>query len=831
MQNIYPNNFEEKIGFDHIRTKVANLCLCDIGKRKAEEATFSTNFTKISKAIELSAEMKTICQMEDSFPVDGYSDTTPFLERIKHDGTWLNETELLSLNRSLNAIKSVLSFLKKGEKPKYPHLAQLASNVDYFPYVTQRIDSILNRFGKVKDNASPELAQIRKEISAKQGSISKRISSILKQAQHDGLVDSDATTSIRDGRLVVPVPAANKRKLKGIVHDESATGKTVFIEPVEAVELNNEIRELEYNERREVIRILVEFADSIRPYIPELLSSYHFLGEIDFLRAKGLFAANVAGAKPIMHNTTKVYLRKAVHPLLATVLKREGKEVVPLDIELDEKNHILLISGPNAGGKSVCLKTLGIAQYMLQCGFLPPVLENSEMGIFKKIFIDIGDEQSIENDLSTYSSHLLSMKFFLKNADNQTLVLIDEFGAGTEPQIGGAIAESMLQQFSNQGTYGVITTHYSNLKHFAATTNGVVNGAMLFDLGKIEPLFKLEIGVPGSSFAFEIARKIGLPEDVLNLAESKTGTDHVSFEKHLKEIARDKRYWERKRNQIRKANKKAEEYEQKLTEELNNLKQQRKSILSKTKREAEEILSKSNKIIENTIREIKESGAEKARTRKARQVLDTQKSSIRSSFSEADPTIAKKMEQIQKRQERNAKRKKQQGEKTKTDTQKQRTPKPLCVGDKVKISGQDTVGEVMKIEGKNATVAFGNMITSISTTKLKRIAVSDYRRAERTVRTPQTGIGFDMQKKKLNFKSEIDIRGYRTDEALEAVQDLIDEAVMIGIGRVHILHGKGNGILRQEIRSFLKTIPFVLSFADEHIEFGGSGITIVEIDS
>ena len=831
MQNIYPKNFEEKIGFDRIRAKVVNMCLCDIGKRKVEEAIFSTDFNSILNTIELTAEMKFICQMDDSFPVNGYSDTTPFLERIKHDGTWLSEAELLNLNQSLNAIKSILSFLKKGDKPKYPYLAQLASDVDFFPYVTQRIDAILNRFGKIKDNASPELARIRGEIAAKQGSVSKRINSILKKAQQDGLAETDAAVSIRDGRLVVPVFAANKRKLKGIVHDESATGKTVFIEPVEAVELNNEIRELIYNERREITRILVEFADSIRPYIPELLLSYNFLGEIDFLHAKGKFAANVAGAKPIIHNKTKVYLRKAVHPLLATVLKNEGKEVVPLDIELDKENHILLISGPNAGGKSVCLKTLGIAQYMLQCGFLPPVLENSEMGIFNKIFIDIGDEQSIENDLSTYSSHLFSMKYFLKNADNQTLVLIDEFGGGTEPQVGGAIAESMLQQFANQGTYGVITTHYSNLKHFAATTNGIVNGAMLFDMSKIEPLFKLEIGVPGSSFAFEIARKIGLPEDVLKLAESKTGTDHVSFEKHLKEIARDKRYWERKRDQIRKANKKAEEYEQKLTEELSDLKQQRKNILSKTKKEAEEILSKSNKIIENTIREIKESGAEKTRTRKARQELDTQKISIKSSASEIDPTIARKMEQIQKRQERNQQRKQEKGQNPKADTKKNKIPKPLRIGDKVKIQGQDTMGEVMRIEGKNATVAFGSMITSISETKLERVAASDYRQASRTVREPQTGIGFDLPKKRLNFKSDIDIRGYRTDEAIEAVQDLVDEAVMIGIGRVRILHGKGNGILRQEIRSFLKTVPFVKSFADEHIEFGGSGITIVEVDS
>ena len=585
MSAIYPNTFEEKIGFDRIRSQVMNLCLCPLGKRKAVEAPFCNDFAIIQRMIEQSDEMKTICQMEDTFPVDGYADTTPFLERIKREGSWLDETEMFTLRRSLDTIKAIIVFLKKGEKPKYPHLAELAKDVDYFPFVAERIDAILNRFGKIKDNASPELARIRGEIASKQASVSKRIGSILKAAQAEGLVELDASTSIREGRIVIPVAAANKRKLKGIVHDESATGKTVFIEPVEVVELNNEIRELEYDERREIVRILVEFAASIRPYLPELLNAYDFLGDIDFIRAKGLFASQVAGAKPILHSLPKVYLRKAVHPLLMLALKREGKEVVPLDIELDEQNHILLISGPNAGGKSVCLKTLGVSQYMLQCGFLPPVLENSEMGIFSKLFIDIGDEQSIENDLSTYSSHLLNMKFFLRNADEKTLVLIDEFGAGTEPLVGGAIAESILQRLTDIRTFAVITTHYTNLKHFAANTNGIVNGAMLFDMGRIEPLFKLEIGKPGSSFAFEIARKIGLPEDVLKVAENKAGTDHISFEKHLKEISRDKRYWERKRDQIRISNKKSEEYEKKLADELDAFKNQRKEILKKRSEE------------------------------------------------------------------------------------------------------------------------------------------------------------------------------------------------------------------------------------------------------
>lgn len=829
MQSIYPVNFEEKIGFDRIRSKVANLCLCPLGKRKVEEAAFSSNYQNVLTLIRQCDEMKTICQMEDSFPVDGYADTSPYLDRIKHLGSWLDETEMFTLRRSLDAIKAVLAFLKKGEKPKYPNLAELARGVDYFPFVSQRIDAILNRFGKIKDNASPELAQIRSDISSKQASVSKRISSILKAAQADGLVDSDASTSIREGRVVIPVSASNKHKLKGIVHDESATGKTVFIEPVEVVELNNEIRELEYDERREIVRILVEFADAVRPYIPELLNAYDFLGDIDFIRAKGMFATNVAGAMPIIHAEPKIYLRKAIHPLLMLALKREGKEVVPLDIELNGNDHILLISGPNAGGKSVCLKTLGVSQYMLQCGFLPPVLENSEMGIFSKLFIDIGDEQSIENDLSTYSSHLLNMKFFLKHADERTLVLIDEFGAGTEPLVGGAIAESILQRFNEVQTFGVITTHYTNLKHFAASTKGIVNGAMLFDMSRIEPLFKLEIGKPGSSFAFEIARKIGLPEDVLKMAEGKAGTDHITFEKHLKEISRDKRYWERKRDQIRISGKKTEEYEKKLTEDIEVIKSQRKEIIKKAKEEAQEMLSQTNRMIENTIREIRESEADKDRTRKARQVLEEHKEVVKSTDSVADPDMERQMEQIRKRQHRNRERAENRSVEPEISPKIEK-PKPIIQGDKVRIAGQDAVGEVMQIDDKAAIVAFGSMLTTIKTGKLERITLTEYRRAERAVRSPQTGVGFDLHKKRLNFKSDIDVRGFRTEEALVEVQELIDQAAMFGFGRVRILHGKGNGILRHEIRTYLKSMPFVKSFADESVEFGGAGITIVEMD-
>ncbi|RPH34180.1 MAG: endonuclease MutS2 [Bacteroidales bacterium] len=830
MEYIYPRNFEEKVGFDKIRELVSSRCLCHLGIRKVTEVSFSSDFENVSRLISEVDEMKTISLMDDTFPVDNYIDTTPFLERIQLQGTWLDERELFDLRKSLDSIKALLNFFRRGDEPLYPNLTNLTRNLSYYPFVTDRIDSILNNLGKIKDNASPELARIRIEVSSKQASVSKRIQSILKSAQSDGYVESDATPSVRDGRIVIPVSASNKRKIKGFVHDESATGKTVYIEPVEVVELNNEIRELEYAERRELVRILVEFSDSIRPYIPELLLAYDFLGTIDFIRAKALFAIDVNGAKPILTDKPHIYVRQAKHPLLFLTLKREKKEVVPLDIQLDSNERILLISGPNAGGKSVCLKTVGLLQYMLQCGFLPSLLENSEIGIFDKIFIDIGDEQSIENDLSTYSSHLLNMKQFLRNADSKSLILIDEFGAGTEPMVGGAIAESILQRFCEQKTFGVITTHYTNLKHFAAGNPGVVNGAMLFDVSKIQPLFKLEIGKPGSSFAFEIARKIGLPEDVLQSASSKVGEDHISFEKHLREISRDKRYWEKKRDSIRLTNKKVEETEKVLEQELLAIKAQRKEILAKAKKEAELLLSSTNKQIENTIRVIKESNAQKEKTKEVRAELEVFKKDFERKINEQDDAIDQKIERLREKQKHREENVKKGGLSSNIEMTDKVEVKTLEKGDKVRLKDQDIVGEVFEVGSKNAIIAFGNMLTSIDIDKLEVISSNEYRKTSREVLQPRTGSGVDTHKRRLNFKGEIDLRGFRAEEAIRASQELVDEALMLGIGQVRILHGKGNGILRQLIREYLATHPGVKSFIDERVEFGGTGITIVVLD-
>ncbi len=822
---IYPGTLEQKVGFDKVRELTSVRCLCELGQQRVASTSFCSDYDRVALWIEQTHEMKLICQLEDGFPADGFIDITPSLKKLQVAGQWLDETELQQLRRSLETIKQLLVFVKRVSE-KYPAIATLAMGVAYYPYVVERIDAILDRFGRIKDSASPLLAQIRASILSKQSAVNRLVQGILRSARDQGLVESDASPTVREGRVVIPVAAANKRKLKGIVHDESATGKTVFIEPVEVVELNNEIRELEYDERREIIRILIEFADSIRPYLPDLLGAYDFMGDIDFIRAKALFAIDFDGTKPILNQHPGLYFRQAKHPILQQTLKRDGKSIVPLDIELNSENRILLISGPNAGGKSVCLKTVGLLQYMLQCGFLPCALENSEMGIFKKIFIDLGDEQSIENDLSTYSSHLINMKQMLRNANGESMILIDEFGAGTEPTAGGAIAESILQEFCNKGVYGVITTHYSNLKHFAANTHGVINGAMLFDNERIEPLFKLEIGKPGSSFAFEIARKIGLPESVLSDAAQKVGTNYISLEKHLREISRDKRYWEKKRESIRLANKRAEEAEERLLQELVELEKKRKEILSQAKKEAQELLANVNKQIENAIRTIKESNADKEQTRQARQQIEKLKADVDTAL-QNDPTIERKMELIRHRQERKAQKRQQLV--SEEQVGKEEADKLLQPSDRVRVEGNELIGEIISISDKSASVAIGGMITVVKLDKLKRISSEEIRDISKRAAS-NFSKGFDVYKRRLNFKSDIDVRGYRADEALEAVQELIDDALMLGFSRVRILHGKGNGILKQVIRDYLRHTPGVKGFTDEHVEFGGAGITVVDID-
>lgn len=825
---IYPDNFENKIGFTRIREMLSDLCLCDLGRRNVDEMRFLTQFEAIQEMVFQTEEFRQICLMEPSFPVQHFIDATPFLKKARIEGAYLDVFEIFDLKRSLDSIRAILSFFKGKDNDKYPQLRKIMQEVKVFPVISDRIDTILTKNGEIKDNASPELAAIRREMHEKASSVAKVMQRILKHAQSEGIVDAETSLTLRDGRPVIPINSTYKRKIQGIVHDESATGKTSFIEPAETVHINNAIRELEFAERREIIKILTAFTDLLRPYLDELAVAYEFLGKIDFIRAKALLALKINAVLPTLFNQQEFSWVKAVHPLLYLTLSKENREVVPLEISLKPQGRLLLISGPNAGGKSVCLKTVGLIQYMLQCGLLVSVSENSEMGIFNNIFMDIGDEQSIENDLSTYSSHLFNMKYFLRNTSPQTMILIDEFGTGTEPMLGGAIAEAILAQLNDKGTYGVITTHYTNLKHYASKSEGVVNGAMLYDNHLMQPLFKLEIGQPGSSFAFEIARKIGLPEEVLQDASTKIGQDYVDFDKFLREIARDKRYWESKRERVRQLEKRLDELVSQNSKELEQISKERKVILEKAKSEAKEVLAGANRQIENTIRAIKESQAEKEKTKEVRKNIEEFRQKLDEPNADEE-YILRKIEKLKQREE------KSQNRKAKDQPAKQETPPAekehvIKKGDKVKLFGQDSVGEVLDVNGKNYLVAFGQMVTSLPESRIEKISNNEFKKAAQQVSKMKVTEAYSTYDRKLNFKPNLDVRGQRAEEALQKVQELLDEAVMLNVGEVRILHGKGNGILRHMIREYLATVPFLKSYRDEHIEKGGTGITVVEIE-
>ncbi len=828
MAKIYPENFEIKIGFDRVRELLKTNCLSSLGKDRVDDIVFMTSFNKINFELSATEEFARLIKETDNFPTNFYFDLRSSLSKIKTEGRFLEVGELFDLKRSLETIAGIVRFLQNQDETIYPTLKKLIKQVQLFPYIKERIDQIITQHGSIKDSASSELARVRRELHNKQTNVSRRLHSILKQAQRDGLVDEDASVAIRDGRPVIPVLSAVKRKLGGIVHDESATGKTAYVEPSEVVEMNNEIRELEYAEKREIVKILVEFSDDLRPYLSDLFDLYKFLGTIDFIRSKAIMANRMDAIKPALENKCQLFWEKAIHPLLRFNLQKEKRDVVPLDIQLSPENHILLISGPNAGGKSVCLKTTGLLQYMLQCGLMIPIDETSRAGIFDQLFIDIGDEQSIENDLSTYSSHLLNMKHFLKNGNDRTLILIDEFGTGTEPMLGGAIAETILDELNQRGCFGLITTHYANLKHFASSAEGIENGAMMYDSHKMEPLFQLQIGKPGSSFAFEIARKIGLPETILQGATDKVGKDHIHFDKHLRDIVRDKRYWESKRQRIRKVERSLDDLAESYETDLSEIKKQRKKIVEEAREEAERIISEANRKVENTIRIIKESQAEKEKTKLVRKDLQQFKEKLEDKNTDNDDDwINRKIEKLkQKEQKRNQKRpeiveKKQVQQKEKVE---------LAPGDHVKIEGQTSIGEIMELGPKNAIVAFGQLRTSISQKKLLRVSNNEAKKELRGTNKTLPGIHRKLSDKKLSFKSEIDIRGQRVEEAISNIQTFLDEAIMLDVHELRILHGKGNGILREVIREFLKSDSIVRSFRDEHVQLGGSGITIVELD-
>jgi DNA mismatch repair protein MutS2 len=819
---IYPQNFEQKTGFDKIRRLIAGKCLSPLGEERVREMSFSTDHALVTVWLSRTDEFMDILRGDRDFPSVCYFDLRPSLKRIRPEGTFMDEKELFDLRRSLQTIHDIAGFLvaREGETPAWPHLSALASGIRLFPAITAGIDAILDKFGRIRSDASPALLSIRREMADTVSGISRSLQSILRLAQAEGVVEKDVAPTMRDGRLMIPVATAFKRRIRGIVHDESASGKTVFIEPEAVVEANNRIRELEGDERREIVRVLTGFTDTVRPQTAEIARSYEFLADIEFIRAKALFAVQINAIRPDVTDAPGIDWVRAVHPLLYLSLSKQGREVTPLDIMLEGDRRLLLISGPNAGGKSVCLTTVGLLQYMLQCGLPIPVDPRSRAGMFSSVFIDIGDEQSIENDLSTYSSHLINMKFFLRHCNQKTILLIDEFGSGTEPTIGGAIAEALLDRFNRRGAFGVITTHYQNLKKFAQNSPGIVNGAMLYDRELMQPLFQLSIGSPGSSFAIEIARKTGLPEDVIRDASAKVGSDYVNSDKYLQDIARDKRYWESKRQTIHRQEKTLEDLAARYAGELETLKRERSDVLKQASDEAARILAGANATIENTIREIKESQAGKEETRQARKSLDDFKASV-GLPPEPDDRITRRAAGLRK-QGRRPERKPSANTAAEKET--------ISPGDLVRLRGQRASGTVLDVRnGKQATVAFGMIKSVVSLGRLEKARKGE---AEKEMRR-NTFIGSrtadEMHEKKLNFRQELDVRGMRGDEAVQAVTYFIDDACLAGASPVRILHGTGSGILRQLIRDYLATAHGVGSYHDEHVQFGGSGITVVEL--
>ena len=851
---IYPKNYEAKIGFDEIRRLLREQCLSTLGREQVDEIAFTDSAEAINERLEQVREFRRLRQATEQPELNFFFDVRESVARIRMENTHLEENELWDLRRSLETIGNVVTFLNKGDgSPEsdgegqeylYPALHRLAADVMTFPAIIRRIDSILDKFGHIKDSASMVLAGIRHDMEQTAGSISRTLYTILHSAQKDGLVDKDAAPTVRDGRLMIPVAPGVKRKIKGIVHDESATGKTVFIEPAEVVEANNKVRELEAAERREIIRILTVFSDELRPHVGEVLDSYRFLAQIDLIQAKAQMAEQQQAFEPQVKSEPYIDWIRAIHPLLQRSLLKQDKKAVPLDIILTPDKRLLIISGPNAGGKSVCLKTVGLLQYMLQCGLSIPVGDRSTVGVFQSIMIDIGDEQSIADDLSTYSSHLLNMKNMMRQADANTLLLIDEFGGGTEPAIGGAIAEAVLKQFWQKQAFGVITTHYQNLKHFAEDHPGVVNGAMLYDRHQMQALFQLSIGQPGSSFAIEIARKTGIPEEVIKDASEIVGSDYIQSDKYLQDIVRDKRYWEGKRQTIHQHEKSLEGHIQRYETNLEEIERERKQILKRAQEQADELLRQANQKIENTIREIKEAQAEKERTRLVREELQQFREQVvsddtRGLMSEED--FARKLRQMEERKARKEKRKSERGKNEKTTAarlnaaaQQSTATAVISVGSTVRMKGLGTIGKVESLSGKNATVIFGDIKTKVKVEQLEHAE----KPKEEPKKNDHSGLAIQttrmtsatIEDRKSNFHQDLDVRGMRGDEAVDTVMHFIDDAILVGMSRVRILHGTGTGILRQLIRQYLATVPNVKKAKDEHVQFGGAGITVVDLD-
>lgn len=849
MEEIQDNidiRLEQKLGFDRIRNAIADKCVTEYAADRTMEETFVNDAGIIRERLQLTDEMRLILMFEESFPTNGYIDCLGFLKLLETPSSYINLVSLRKLRTMLETVRKVTNFFSSIKDGIYPALKKMAEPVMCFPEVQHRIDMILDRYGEVKDTASDELAFIRKTLKETEGTISRRVNSILRRMQDEGIADKDASVSVRDGKLLIPVPAVNKKKIPGFIYDESASGKTSFIEPAEIVELDNRIKELKFAENREILRILTVFTDFLRPYVPDLLRTAEYMGELDFIMAKANVALDMIAGMPILSSTGEMSIRKARHPLLEKALRRDRKEIVPLTITLTDKKRILMISGPNAGGKSVCLKTVGLLQYMFQWGMLIPTSETSEMLVFDRIMVDIGDDQSIDNDLSTYSSFLANMREVLLRADDKTLVLVDEFGSGTEPAAGGAIAEAILAELDRRGVYGVITTHYTNLKLYASSADThVTNGAMMFDVRNIAPLFKLEMGLPGNSFAFELARKMGLPENIVKDAETRAGDEFVGIERNLRKIARNRKALDEKLERIRNTDRTLESITDKYQKELLEIKKRKKEILDEAAKEAREIVAGANRQVENTIKTIKEAQAEKEITKEARKELQNFVSALtqkkEQEQKDKDDYIERKIRQIDARKERERQRKLQRAdEKTRKEmealAEEQRKQEefrnaPLKPGEKVRIKSNGMVGEIAKVAAKTIVVNIGNISSKLTPDKVERITSNEYRDAVKVIAPKVSAVRIDasISERKLNFSPELDVRGERLNDAIEKVTRYIDDAVMLSIPSVRIIHGKGTGVLREEIQKLLRAMPGVEKVADEHIQFGGTGVTVVTL--
>ena len=816
---IYPKNFENKIGFDTIRQEIERRCISPLGIGWCGEMHFSTDYNEVICWLEQTNEFLSILQSKREFPLNYFFDLRSTLKSIAMPGSYISAENLFKLQRSLTTVGEIRRFFARRdeEQVSYPRLSSLTVSMESFPELVSEIGRVLDKSGNVKDNASPLLSELRNTIQRVTASINGILRRVISQGKQDGVLENDVQPSVRDGRLVLPVSPMHKRKVRGIVHDESASGKTVFIEPEEIVEANNRIRETEAEIAREIIRILTELTDLIRPHADALQATYEVLGQIDFIRAKALLASELDAQMPHIERQSHIEWYHAIHPALWLSLSEQGKEVVPLNIELNGKQRILLISGPNAGGKSVCLKTVGVVQYMMQCGILPPLYSNSHMGMFHSIFIDIGDQQSLEDDLSTYSSHLQNMKTFLNRGGKETLVLIDEMGSGTEPQIGGAIAQAILEQLNAKRMFGVVTTHYQNLKHFAEETDGIVNGAMLYDRGRMQPLFQLSIGYPGSSFAIEIARKIGLDPQVIDKASEIVGSDYINMDKYLLDLVRDRKYWESKRHEVRQKEKKLDSILEQYNERLKRIGDEHRQIIKDAKAEAREIVQQSNAQVERTIREIREMQAEKEKTKEVRRQLDEFKQRLEGNEGEESQQVEQMKPKHKMRRKPASEPKPQQNDPN----------RPLQAGDNVVLKGQTAIGTIISLDEKYAVVAFGALKTRVETSRLQR-SNRKMERAQASSMSRQTTN--EIRDRQLHFKPEIDVRGMRGDEALQAITYFMDDAIQFEAKRVRILHGTGTGALRELLRQYLRTVPGIKNAHDEDVRLGGAGITVVDLE-